>query len=240
MTSPGSPTSAIGFVFARGGSKGVPGKNLRPLGGRPLIAHAVQTALASRHLTRVVVSTDDPAIAEAARQAGAEVPFLRPAELAQDASPEWLAWRHAIAEIERRDGRAFDAFVSVPTTSPLRAPTDIDACIERFGVGDCDVVVTVSPAHRSPYFNMVTLDPQGLARLVIPPEHAIATRQTAPKVYDMTTVCYVARPSFVMTANGLFEGRVAAVNVPAERALDIDTELDLTIAEALYARRTPQ
>lgn len=236
---PAAASRIVGFVFARGGSKGVPGKNLRPLGGIPLIAHAVRTALASRHVRRMVVSTDDPAIAEAARRAGAETPFARPAELAQDSSPEWLAWRHAIAETARLDGKPFDIFVSVPTTAPLRAPQDIDACVERFLKGDCDVVVTVSPAHRSPYFNMVTLDGAGLARLVIPPDRAVATRQTAPPVFDMTTVCYVARPSFVLEANGMFEGRVAAVEVPSERALDIDTELDLKIAEALYAMRTP-
>lgn len=222
------------FIFARGGSKGLPGKNLHPLAGKPLIAHAIETALAAQRVGRVLVSTDDPAIADAARAWGAEVPFMRPAELAADDSPEWLAWRHAIQTMDDIDGAPLDVFVSVPTTSPLRQACDIDACIARFDDGDVDVALAVTEAHRNPYFNMVTVDGQGHAGLVIAPEALHHRRQDVPAVYDVTTVCYVARPAFVMTANGLFEGRVGVSRVPRERAVDIDTPLDMTIAEALY------
>ena len=98
---------------------------------------------------------------------------------------------------------------------------------------DFDVVLTVTPAARNPYFNMVTLAPDGRAQLVIPPEKAVHRRQSAPAVFDITTVCYVVRPAFLKTAGGLFDGRVGAVTVPYERSIDIDTETDLRVAEAL-------
>ncbi len=222
----------VAFIFARGGSKGVPRKNIRPLGGKPLIAHAIDTARASRHIQRVVVSTDDAEIAAAARQHGAEVPFLRPAELASDTASEWLAWQHALTAL----ASPVDVFVSVPPTAPLRAVADVDACIEKLRAGDADIVVTVKRAERSPYFNMVCLDPDGAARLVIPPTGEIVRRQDAPKVYDMTTVAYAARPQFIMRSRGVFDGKVQAVIVPPERAVDIDTELDFAFAEFLLAR----
>lgn len=225
-------------IFARGGSKGVPRKNIRPLGGKPLIAYAIEVALESTLIDRVFVSTDDTEIADVARRYGAEVPFMRPAELARDDSPEWLAWRHAIRELHGHDGSpAWDAIVSVPTTSPLRSAEDVDACIRALLESDADAVLTVRPAERSPYFNMVTIDARGYARVVLEPAQEFSRRQDVPAVYDMTTVAYAARPSFVLSAASFMEGRVKAVVVPSERALDIDTELDFEIAEFLLQRR---
>ncbi len=223
---------ATGFVFARGGSKGVKGKNMRWIGGKSLVAMAVEHGLAARTIGRVVISTDSREIAAEAKAAGAEAPFMRPPELAADDAPEWLAWRHALEEIEK-DGDKVETFVSISPTAPLRAPEDIDTCVERLARGDADVVITVTPARRSPHFNMVSLDGDGMASLVIPPEREISHRQNAPGVFDMTTVCYAVRPEYLMGAAGMMAGRVAAVLVPADRALDIDTELDLKIAEAL-------
>ncbi|MEO5336386.1 MAG: acylneuraminate cytidylyltransferase family protein [Magnetospirillum sp. WYHS-4] len=221
----------VAFIFARGGSKGLPGKHHRLVAGKPLIQHAVEQAKAARLVERVMVSSDDPSIAEAAKAYGAEMPFLRPAHLARDETPEWLAWRHAIETL----GETVGLFVSVPATAPLRRPADIDACIERFRMGDVDVVCAVAPAHRSPYFNMVKLDAAGHAGLVIPPATGtLHRRQDAPPVFDMTTICYVADPAFVLKAGGLFDGRVGTVEVPPERAVDIDTEYDLRVADALY------
>ena len=129
-----------------------------------------------------------------------------------------------------------DVFVCVPPTSPLRSVEDVDACIQTLVESDADLVITVRPAERSPYFNMVTLDNAGYARLVVPPDGPVHRRQDAPPVYDMTTVAYAARPQFVLQAGSMFEGRLKAVLVPAERALDIDTELDFQFAEFLLAR----
>ena len=226
----------IGFVFARGGSKGVPGKNIRPLDGKPLIAHAIETGLGSKYIKRMIVSTDDPAIAETAREHGAEVPFMRPAELAGDNSPEWLAWRHALEELAKT-GEKMEVFVSLPATAPLRSVKDVDACIELFLEGGADAVVTAKKASRHPAFNMITLDQDENAHLVMSPDKTITRRQDAPAVYDMTTVAYVLRPDFILKADAIFQGRVKAVLVPDERALDIDTELDFAFAEFLAARK---
>jgi N-acylneuraminate cytidylyltransferase len=112
----------------------------------------------------------------------------------------------------------------------------VDACIQTLLESDADLVITVKPAERNPYFNMVMLNVEGYARLVIPPEGKIHRRQDAPRVYDMTTVAYAARPDFVLNASSMFEGKVKAVVVPAERALDIDTELDFKVAEFLLSQ----
>ncbi len=230
--------STVGFIFARGGSKGVPGKNIRPLGGKPLIAWSIEQALGVRRIERVVVSTDSPEIADVARAFGAEVPFLRPSHLAQDDSPEWLAWRHALEYLRDQEGCLPDTMVSIPTTAPLRLPVDLENCLDEYEKGIADVVVTVTDAHRSPYFNMVTRHNDGHVSLVIPPTSGISRRQDAPVVYDMTTVAYVLNTHFVLQHTGLFTGRVHAVHVPVERALDIDTPLDFRMAEMLIAERT--
>jgi len=227
----------VALVCARGGSKGLPGKNIRPLAGKPLIAWAIDAARAIERVSRVIVSTDSETIAAAAREAHAEVPFMRPAELARDDSPEWLVWRHALTYLEESDGAYPDALLVIPTTAPLRLPLDLEHCLDEYQQGEADMVITVSDAHRSPYFNMVRVHADGAVGLVIPPDGSVNRRQDAPVVYDMTTVAYVARPTFVMASDGIFAGRVRQVNVPVERALDIDTPLDFKIAECLLASR---
>lgn len=226
---------AIAVIFARSGSKGLPGKNIRPLCGKPLIAWSIEHALAIKRIYRVIVSTDSEEIASVARAYGAEVPFIRPADLARDNSPEWLAWRHALNYLRQSDGVLPEAMVSVPTTAPMRLPIDIENCLDEYEKGDADMVITVTDAHRSPYFNMVKMNMDGTVGLVIPPQSTIIRRQDAPAVFDMATVAYVARPEFVMSHNSSFEGRVRAVHVPSERAIDIDTLLDFRIAECLMA-----
>lgn len=223
----------VALICARGGSKGLPGKNIRPLAGKPLIAWAIEQARAVKRIGRIIISTDSEEIATVARQAGAEVPFLRPAELAEDKSPEWLVWRHALDYLKENEGSYPDALIVVPATAPLRAVEDLERCLDEYEKGDADMVITVTDANRSPYFNMVKVLPDGAVGLVIPPDGSITRRQDAPVVYDMTTVAYVANPEFVMTRNGTFEGRVRHVHIPVERALDIDTPLDFKIAECL-------
>lgn len=229
--------SVIALICARGGSKGLLRKNILPLNGRPLIAWSVSQALAVARVDRCIVSTDSEEIAAAAREAGAEVPFMRPAELAQDNSPEWLTWRHALNFLRQTDGAYPDTLFVVPATAPCRSVEDLERCLDEFAKGDADVVITVTDAHRSPYFNMVKVAADGTVGLVIPPESSVSRRQDVPVVYDMTTVGYVVRPEFVMTHNGVFEGRVRQVHVPAERALDIDTQLDFQIAQCLIDQR---
>ncbi|HUQ68230.1 MAG TPA: acylneuraminate cytidylyltransferase family protein [Planctomycetaceae bacterium] len=231
----------VGFIFARGGSKGVPRKNVRLLGGKPLIAHAIETAFACRQIGEVIVSTDDPEIADVAMDAGASVPFLRPAELSTDSAPEWLAWRHAIEHYTRFSQRGpVDVFVSVPTTAPLRIVDDVERCIDAL-TGDPDrpdVILTVAEPYRNPYFNMVTTDVAGRAKLVCTsPDGNAFRRQDAPPVFDITTVAYALRAEYILTASRMLAGQVKTVTVPVERSLDIDTEHDLFLAECLWQRR---
>ncbi len=235
----------VGFIFARGGSKGVPRKNLRQLAGKPLIAHAIEAARRSALIERVIVSTDDLEIAACARQFGASTPFLRPTNLATDEAPEVLAWQHALQETNRLfPQNPVEVFVSVPPTAPLRSPSDIDACIDALLKGNADGVLTVCEAHRNPYFNMVSLDSAGYASLAMSPETGsqnpnIARRQDAPAMFDVATVAYALWPRVVLRAQPLFSNRIRAVAIPKERALDIDTELDFELAEFLLSRHAP-
>ncbi|MBF0233414.1 MAG: acylneuraminate cytidylyltransferase family protein [Desulfamplus sp.] len=232
--------NVIALIFARGGSKGLPGKNIRILGDKPLIAWAIDHARAVPRISRIIVSTDSEDIASVAREHGAEVPFLRPAELARDDSPEWLAWRHAINFLLETEHEFPEVIVSVPATAPLRSPLDIENCLDEYENGEVDVVITVSDANRSPYFNMVTMDSDKNANLVMLLEKKIFRRQDVPVVYDMATVAYVARSEFVLSNNSIFEGRVRAVKIPRERALDIDTYSDFQIAECLLNKGLKQ
>ena len=210
----------------------MPRKNLRLAGGIPLVGHAVTAARASRLIDRVVVSTDDQEIADVARSFGAEVPFLRPPALARDDAPELAAWRHALDTLEADGQVRIDVLASIPPTAPLRVPEDIDACIMELTSSEADAVVTVTKAHRSPHFNMVALD-NGRARVLAPLAVSPGRRQDVPAAYDVTTVAYAARPAYVRRATGILDGHVRAVIVPHERALDIDTEHDLRVADLL-------
>lgn len=229
--------NAVAFIFARGGSKGLPGKNTRLLGGKPLIVWSIERALAVHRISRVIVSTDSEEIATISRDHGAEAPFLRPAELATDESPEWLSWRHGLEYLRETTGSFPEVIVSVPSVAPLGLPIDIENCIDEYEKGSSDVVITVTKAHRSPYFNMVKLNLDGTYGLVDTSITSTYRRQDAPAVYDMTTVCYVANSEFVMSHNSIFEGRIGAVHIPIERAIDIDSPLDFQIAEYLYNLR---
>ena len=222
----------IALICARGGSKGLPGKNIKPLGGIPLIGRSIQVAKQVSRIDRIIVSTDSEEIAEVAREYGAEVPFMRPEKLAQDNSSEWLVWQHALDFLKKNDSNIIDGLVNLPTTAPLRSVIDVENCLDEYEKGDVDVVITVTDAHRSPYFNMVTNDKDGYSSLVISGNN-IVCRQDAPIVYDMTTVAYVIKPKFMQNSMGLFDGRIRSVKIPVERAIDIDTELDFRIAESM-------
>jgi len=224
----------VAFIFARGGSKGLPNKNILKIGGVPMVAIAIKHALSVNRISRVIVSTDSDEIAKIAIDYGAEVPFRRPKELALDDSKEWLAWQHALNYLQEKEGGMPEAMVSVPVTAPLRIPLDIERCLDEYEKGGADFVITVTHADRSPYFNMVKKNPDGTVSLVIPDNLSVSRRQDSPSVFDMTTVAYVANSAFVMTNESLFNGRVKAVCIPKERAIDIDTEYDFAIAKYLF------
>lgn len=229
-----SPLPTFGCIFARGGSQGVKRKNLRELGGIPLIGLAVKCALEAKRVDRIFVSTDDQEIADVAASFGAEVPFMRPAELSTNTAAELLAWKHFVQN--RRDaGDEFGAFVSVPCTAPLRLAADVDQAVDAlFATPGTDIVITVAEAHRNPYFNQVSLDEAGRAKVVL--EGAYTRRQDVPPVFDITTVAYAATPDYVMATDHVLAGTVRTVEVPTARSLDIDTPFDLALAEFLWGR----
>jgi len=224
--------NTFAFIFARGGSKGLPKKNIRNFNGKPLLAYSILIAKQLTGVSRVFVSTDDKEIADVGVEYGAEI-IDRPKELAKDDSPEWLAWRHAIEWLEGR-GEDFDRFLSLPTTSPLRSTDDIDNCLNQLD-DNTDMVVTVTETSRSPFFNMVRKEGE-YVRLLVDSEDVYSRRQDVPKAFDMTTVAYVTRPKFILDNNAIFQGKVKSVFIPNERAIDIDTQLDFDIAEFLMKK----
>lgn len=219
------------FIFARGGSKGLPGKNLKKLADKPLICYSIDAALSAPSISKVFVSTDDSKIADIAEKRGATV-IHRPQELASDDSPEWLAWRHAIQWVTENYG-IFDRFVSLPATSPLRSIDDIESALGKLNKTNADICIAVTPANRSPYFNMVTRSPEDEVELVITSTSDVTRRQDAPEVFDITTVVYVSRPQFINKNFGLFSGKVVSIEVPKERAVDIDDIYDFKLAESI-------
>ena len=219
----------IAFIFARGGSKGLVNKNIKLLGELPLIVHTINLAKKIKKIDDVYVSTDSQAIKKISLDYGANV-IDRPDGLATDKSPELLSWKHAIKYL-RNDNINFDCFLSLPTTSPLRNEEDVIACLDAVKNGN-NFVITVTPAARNPYFNMVTRDSKGNCNIVN--EGKFYRRQDAPEVYDVTTVAYAARPEKILDTEALFSEELFSVVVPKERAVDIDDEIDFLIAEKLF------
>ncbi|MDI1351788.1 MAG: acylneuraminate cytidylyltransferase family protein [bacterium] len=219
------------FIFARGGSKGLPGKNIKSFGGIPLIAHSINCAKKIDAIDKIYVSTDSLEIASISEQYGANI-IMRPDSLASDHASEWLAWRHAIHFLQAR-GEVFDVFLSLPATSPLRSKDDIQQCIDRFD-DNTDMIITVTPSSRSPFFNMVFRDSMDGSSNLVMNQGNITRRQDAPEVYDITTVAYLARPDYILNNGGIFSGRVKSVIIPRERSVDIDDVFDFNFAESLY------
>ena len=221
------------FIFARGGSKGLPGKNIKELAGKPLLCYSIDIAKATPSIDKIFVSTDDSDIALIAEKNGAIV-IKRPQELAADNTPEWLAWRHAIDWVTTHYS-PFDNFVSLPATSPLRNVADVEAAILKCQQQKADICIAVTPANRSPYFNMVERNDAGIVELVNKPESDVTRRQDAPEVFDITTVVYVSTPKFIMNNYGLFSGIVTSIEVPKSRAVDIDDIYDFKLAEVILS-----
>ena len=232
--------NCIGFIFARGGSKGVLRKNIKLLNDKPLIAYAIECAKNSKYIDRVIVSTEDEEIAKIACSFGADVPFIRPDELAGDKSSEILSWKHAVNNLVKKGEFDInnDIFVSIPCTSPFRKSIDIDNCIDILLEKNADLAITIKEAERHPSFNMVKFDEKNeYCRLLIPLGKKVIRRQDAPKVYDITTVCYAGKPDYILKMKSLLDGKIAASIVPAKRALDIDTEFDFKFAEFLMREK---
>ena len=224
-------------IFARGDSKGVPGKNIKYICGKPLIAWAIEQAVRVKNIEKVYVSTDSVEISEVARNYGAEIPFIRPKKLAADDAPEWLAWQHMVNYLYENNYDPDDVMISLPPTSPLRSIEDIESCIDLYLAGNCDVALTITESSRSPYFNMVKFNKSRGIELLMPSERDISRRQDAPQSFDIATAAYVSSLKFIKNSKSIFEGRVSGSILSSENGLDIDTPLDFKLAEFLLSER---
>lgn len=222
-------------IPARGGSKGLPGKNVRELLGKPLMAYSIEQARQSRYIDRVIVSTESAAIAEIARQYGAEVPFKRPEDLSRDESGVVAVLLHAMERLEIDEGYSCDIIVLLHVTAPLRRVEDIDNCIEQLVEEGSDNVFSVTEAHRNPYFNMVEVGESAEVKLVR--EGDFTTRQSAPKVFDMNASIYVWWKERLKEEKRTLMKKSSIYVMPKERSVDIDDLLDFRIAEIFLKER---
>ena len=237
----GDPPRVLAIVPARGGSKGIPRKNLCLLGGRPLVAHAVQAGLDATLVARVLCSTDDPEIADVARDSGAEVPFLRPIELARDSSEDWPVFVHALNWIEEHDGWTPDLVVNLRPTSPLRTAGHVDDAIRLLQSTGADSVKAVCLARQHPHKMWLRrsdgqIDPylKTPLRLTRGPD---VPRAELDDVYWQNGVVDVTRREVIFGQGVMIGARVAGLVTLPEESIDIDTPLDLALAELLLARR---
>lgn len=207
----------LALITARGGSKGLPGKNIRAAGGKPLVAWTVDAARGSRYCDRVVISTDDQAIASAALAHGCEVPFLRPPHLATDTASSLDVVMHALQELP-----GYDLLLLLQPTSPLRSSSDIDAACELLVAHRAPACVSVTPAHESPYW-MYSVGPDQALKPVVELPAGITRRQDLPAAYSLNGAIYLARTEWLQQSRSFLTPQTVALVMPAQRSLDIDT-----------------
>lgn len=223
-------------IGMRGGSKGVLNKNVRELNGKPLMAYTIEQAKESGLFEHIVVSTDSEGIAETAQNLGAEAWFLRPHEMATDEAPKLPAIRHAFLESESHYGQQFDVLVDLDVTSPLRLVEDIKYAYGQFRDDDADILITVSPARKNPYFNMVE-KVNGRVKIVKELDKSPVRRQDAPQVYDANASIYIWKREALLDNDTLITEKTSLYVMPEERSVDIDTELDWDFVEFILSKR---
>ena len=229
--------NVVCVIGARGGSKGVAGKNIRPMLGKPMIAWSIEHARACPEINHVVVSTDSDAIAEVARASGADVPFMRPADLANDAASKWPVWQHALEACERYYGEPIDILVDLDCTSPLREPADISRAIALFRESGADAVISVCEARKNPYFNVLEMEQGRLVLSKTLSQGLVVRRQDAPPVFEQVASIYVFSPAYIRRGTSILSGNVIGYDIGSEKSLDVDSELDFEMIEYLLRRR---
>lgn len=227
-------------ICARGGSKGLPGKNVMPLFGRPLIAHTVAQAVESALFDEIAVSSDSAEILEAAAAAGSTLSIVRPAELASDLAGKLPAIVHCLEQAEERTGRRYDTLVDLDATSPLRAVSDIVGAVALLESTGVKSVITGAPARRSPYFNLIERDPDGVVALSKPLAKGVLRRQDSPPCFDMNASIYVWDRRALSDKPRVFYDDTRLFEMPEVRSQDIDSELDFEIVKMLMARANNQ
>ena len=226
----------LGVIPARGGSKGIPQKNLREIAGKSLLAYTAEAARSSRRLTTTIVSTDDPAIAEVARALGIEVPFIRPRDLADDAAPMLPVLQHAVREMAAR-GSALDAVVLLQPTSPLRRAEHIDAAVDLLAATGADTVVSVVEVpHQFNPASVMQLEDGRLRPLAN--GASVLRRQDKPRLYARNGPAVLAVRVAQLGRGALYDGDTRALVMEPEDSVDIDTSWDLELVEFILSRRT--
>ncbi|MGQ0564432.1 MAG: acylneuraminate cytidylyltransferase family protein [Gemmobacter sp.] len=228
----------LGHIGARKGSKGVPGKNFRPICGKPLIDWSLDQLFAHPAVEAVVVSTDDEAIYAHAVGRGALPIGLRPAHLATDTAGKWGVWQHALEVSDPLCGPV-TAFLDLDCTSPLRLAGDITGALDLFASQSPDMVMSCCEARKNPYFNLVEPDATGALHVSKPLPGGVVARQQAPVVYEHAASTYVVAPAYLRASGSLWGGRVIPYLMPPERCVDIDSPFDFDMVEWLLSRRTP-
>lgn len=231
----------LGLVPARGGSKGVPRKNIRQLGGKPLLAYTAEAALGSKLLSRVVLTTDDQEIAEVGRRLGLDVPFMRPANLAQDSTPMLPVVQHAVAALEAEVEGAvprYDAVCLLQPTAPFRTSDDIDGCLRLFEREEADCVISVLavPSDHNPHW-VYFRDDAGVLRIATGEATPIPRRQDLPPAFHREGSVYVSRRDLIMKQGTLFGPRLFGYPMDSRRGVNIDEMADWERAEQLLARQ---
>jgi N-acylneuraminate cytidylyltransferase len=219
----------IAAIFARGNSKGIKNKNLLNFKNTSLLGHAIKQAHKIKMIDSVYVSSDSKKIINEAIKNKAIVPFIRPRSLALDNSPEIFSWRH-FAKYLLKNNIKCDYIVSVPTTSPLRKISDISRCISLAAKNNFDIVFSISRTNKNPFFNILVKKNKKL-KILSNRKNLYFRRQDAPECYNLTTVCYVFKPAYILKKLDLFSGNVGYVEIPKERAIDIDDKFDYEITK---------
>lgn len=227
--------TVVGIIPARGGSKGVPSKNIKMLAGKPLIAWTVGSALRAKTLHRTIVSTDDEKIADISRKYGADVPFIRPKKLARDSTPTLPVLQHAVKYLEETEDCCCEIIVTLQPTSPLRDESDIDNAVTKLIETNADSVVSVCEAEHSPYW-MKKLKKDKVYPF-IKTKKEYSGRQALPKVYRLNGAIYVTRRNVLMKDRNILGKDTRALVMPLEKSIDIDTPLDFKLAGLLIKER---
>jgi CMP-N-acetylneuraminic acid synthetase len=229
----------LAVIPARGGSKGVPRKNIRPVGGKPLIAYTIEAALAARHLLhRIIVSTEDTEIAEVAWKYGAEVPFLRPAELADDKAPMVPVLQHAVQFVEQQDNIRLDWVCLLQPTDPLRSVKDIEEAVCLARTGDCDSIISVVQVFAVHPILMKRIEHGRLLPYCIEEKEGTRRQDYQPPAYMRNGAIYLTRRNVLMEHNSIWGKTICPYIMPPERSVGVDSELDMKLVELLIAERT--
>ncbi len=232
---------ALGIIPARGGSKGILRKNIRPLCGKPLLQYTAEAALSARRLSRVVLSTDDEEIAAVGRRCGLEVPFMRPPNLAQDDTPTLPVMQHAVRWIEAQQGERYNFICVLQPTNPLRRPEDIDACLDMLEHDDLDSVVSVLPVplEYNPHWVYLRAE-DGLLRLSTRESMPIPRRQELPLAFHREGSVYATRRDVILNEDSLYGKRVAGYLMDTANSVNIDGPEDWARAESILLGRCNQ